>query len=62
MINMAGKNKGHELLGNLRSDKIDGAEVFRSVWKGIYEKRDAVIEMAIYQRHGNWHLIQSSVH
>ncbi|MCV2403166.1 hypothetical protein OFY17_09780 [Marinomonas sp. C2222] len=57
-----GKNKSYEFLATLRSAEIEGAEVFRSVWKGVYEKRDAVIEMAIYQKNGSWHLIQSSVH
>ncbi|MGB0944261.1 MAG: hypothetical protein ACPGUE_17765 [Marinomonas sp.] len=26
--------------------------MFRSVWKGVYERRDAVIEIGIYKKRG----------
>ncbi len=57
-----GPNQGYEFFGTLRSAELDGHEVYRSVWKGIYEKRDAVVEMAVYQKAGEWHVIRSSVH
>lgn len=57
-----GMNRGYEFLGTLRNATFDNLNIFRSVWKGIYEKRDAVIEIGIYQNNGNWHVITSSVH
>jgi hypothetical protein len=38
-----GANKGYDLLVTLRPSRIEGMEVHRTVWKGIYEKRDAII-------------------
>ncbi|MDB4836965.1 hypothetical protein OAH87_00660 [Marinomonas sp.] len=62
-----GMNQGYEFLAQLRSSFIEDSalqdiEVLRFVWKGQYEKRDAVIEVAIYEKNGTWYLIQSSVH
>ncbi len=57
-----GHNVSYELLGTLRSSDFDGHKVFRSVWKGVYEKRDAVIEIGVYKLDGQWYIIQSSVH
>lgn len=62
MHKMNGMHTGYELLGALRNYKIDGLDVFRSVWKGIYENRDAVIEMEIYKKNDVWHIIKSAVH
>jgi hypothetical protein len=57
-----GMNTGYEFLGALRKSRFDGLEIFRFVWKGIYEKRDAVIEFDLYKKSGNWYVIQSAVH
>ena len=57
-----GMNLGYEFLTSLRTQSIDELTVFRSVWKGIYEKRDAVIEIGIYEKEGNWYLIRSAVY
>lgn len=57
-----GMNIGYEFLCTLRSTKLDDLDVFRSVWKGIYEKRDAVIELGIYKNNGDWYVIVSVVH
>lgn len=57
-----GMNTGYEFLGRLRNPTLDGAAVFRSVWKGIYEKRDAVIEMGVYKKNDVWYILHSIVH
>lgn len=56
-----GMNMGYEFLARLRNQQIDNLDIFRFIWKGIYEKRDAIIEIAIYQRNGSWYVIKSSV-
>lgn len=56
-----GANQGYEFLGQLRNSTLDGLDVYRTVWKGIYEKRDAVIEMGVYKKAEQWYVIQSSV-
>lgn len=57
-----GMNLGHEFLSSLRTQTVDGLEVFRYVWKGVYEKRDAVIEIGIYEKSGDWCLARSAVY
>lgn len=57
-----GKNTGYEFLGTLRNSKFDNLDIYRFVWKGVYENRDAVIEMGVYEKNGNWHVIRSVVH
>lgn len=57
-----GKNISYELLGTLRNSTVDDLDIFRSVWKGVYEKRDAVIEIAVYQKNGTWYVIKSAVY
>ncbi len=57
-----GMNSSYELLGQLRNSEFNGLTVYRTVWKGIYEKRDAVIEMGVYQKAGVWHVIKSAVY
>ncbi len=57
-----GMNTGYEFLSTLRHSSIDGLEVFRFVYKGIYEKRDAVIELGIYKKNENWYVLQSAVY
>ncbi len=56
-----GMNMGYEFLCALRNFSFDGLDIFRLVWKGIYEKRDAVIELDVYKKNGNWYVIQSAV-
>jgi len=57
-----GMHTGYELLGTLRNSTVDDLDIYRTVWKGIYEKRDAVIEMGIYKKDGTWYVIKSAVH
>ena len=57
-----GMNTGYMFLSKLRNAKIDGLDVFRTVWKGVYENHDAVIEMEIYKKNGVWYVIKSAVH
>ncbi len=57
-----GMNMGYEFLCTLRNFSFDGLDIFRFVWKGIYEKRDAVIEIDVYKKNGDWYIIQSAVH
>ncbi len=61
MHNDNGMHTGYEFLGTLRNQSVDGLDVYRTVWKGIYEKRDAVVEMGIYKDKGVWHVIRSAV-
>jgi hypothetical protein len=56
-----GMHSGYDYLGNLRNQTIDDKDVYRTVWKGIYEKRDAIIEMGIYKKKGVWYVIRSAV-
>jgi hypothetical protein len=57
-----GMNLGYEFLASLRNQIVKGTSVYRSVWKGVYEKRDAVIELGIYQKEGAWYLMRSAVY
>ena len=55
-------NTGYEFLSALRNASIDGLDVCRFVYKGIYEKRDAVIDFGVYKKNGNWYVIESAVY
>jgi len=57
-----GMNTGYEFLSALRNASIDGLDVCRFVYKGIYEKRDAVIDFGVYKKNGNWYVIESAVY
>lgn len=57
-----GAHTGYEFLGTLRNQRVDDLDVYRTVWKGIYEKRDAVVEMGIYKKNGVWHVLRSAVY
>ena len=57
-----GMSQGYEFLAVLRTPDFKGNVIFRTVWKGIYEKRDAIIEFAIYQKNQQWHVIMSAVY
>lgn len=57
-----GMNQSYEFLGQLRNSQINELEVYRTVWRGVYEKRDAVIEMGVYEKAGVWHVIKSAVY
>ena len=57
-----GLNTGYEFLTALRNTKYDDLDIFSFVWKGIYEKRDAVIELGLYKKNENWYIIQSVVY
>ena len=56
-----GPNQGYEFLGTLRNEVIDELDVHRTVWKGIYEKRDAIVEMGVYKKDDRWHVLRSFV-
>ena len=58
-----GRNLGYEYFGSLkgyRDDYHDGC--FRFVWKGIYEKREALITIGIHHKNGTWYINESRVH
>lgn len=57
-----GMNLGYEFLGSLRNEIVNDASVYKTVWKGVYEKRDAVIEIGIYKKAAVWYVYRSSVH
>ena len=57
-----GMNKGYDFLTSFRNEVIDGNDVYRTIWKGSYEKRDAVIELGLYKKQGAWHVLISAVH
>ena len=57
-----GMNKGYEFLASFRNEIIDNNDVYRTVWKGIYEKRDAVIDFGIYKKQDTWHVLISAVY
>ena len=57
-----GRNVGYEYFGALqgyRDGNHDGC--FRFVWKGIYEKREALITIGIHCKDGTWHANESTV-
>ncbi|PYF84598.1 hypothetical protein DFP75_101636 [Marinomonas alcarazii] len=57
-----GRNVGYEYFGALqgyRNGNHDGC--FRFVWKGIYEKREALITIDIHCKDGTWHANESTV-
>lgn len=57
-----GMNKGYEYLSTLRSASLDGLEIHRFAFKGMYEKRDALIDMGVYNKDGSWYVIKSAVY
>lgn len=57
-----GMNTRYEFLGTLRNADLNGKDIHRSAWKGVYEKRDAIIELGIYEKDGEWYVIKSSVY
>jgi hypothetical protein len=57
-----GLNTGYEFLSTLRNSKVDDLDIYRSVWRGVYEKRDAVIEIGVYKKNNIWHVIKSAVY
>lgn len=57
-----GMNTSYAFLGTLRNATLDGQDVYRSAWKGVYEKRDAIIELGVYEKDGEWHVIKSAVY
>ncbi|TDO98879.1 hypothetical protein [Marinomonas balearica] len=57
-----GMNKGYEFLSSLRKFSHDGLDIHRTVWKGVYEKRDAVIELGVYEKDEEWYVILSAVY
>ncbi|MFG1497998.1 hypothetical protein ABMA57_15305 [Saccharospirillum sp. HFRX-1] len=56
-----GRNQGYEFLSELRNERIDDLDIYRTAWKGIYEKRDALVEIGVYQKDGHWYVIRSAV-
>lgn len=57
-----GMNVGYEYLGSLKGmPQEDSEQSVRFVWKGIYEKREAVIIIGIHKKNDTWFKHQSSV-
>ncbi|GAA0226731.1 hypothetical protein [Marinomonas primoryensis] len=57
-----GMNLGYEYFGALkgyREGDHDGC--FRFVWKGLYEKREALIVIGIHRKDDTWYINESSV-
>jgi len=63
-----GMNVGYEYFGSLKAPREDSTnadghhEGFRFIWKGIYEKREALIVIGIHKKDGTWYLNNASVH
>lgn len=57
-----GRNMGYEYFGVLKGyhdGKNDAC--YRFVWKGIYEKREALITIGIHYKDGTWYVNESTV-
>ncbi len=62
MQNRNGANLSYEYFGMLQGHPIDDAATsLRFVWKGIYEKREALITIGIHCKDKNWYINESSV-
>mgnify|MGYP001238015067 CR=1 FL=1 len=46
----------------LRNFSFDGLAIFRFVWKGIYEKLDALLEIEVCEKNAYWYIIMSLFH
>lgn len=63
-----GLNVGYEYFGSLKAPREDSTsanghyEGFRFIWKGIYEKREALIVIGIHKKDAIWYLNNASVH
>lgn len=57
-----GMNTGYEFLCTMRNARLDNMDIFRFAWKGMYEKRDALIDFGIYKKDGEWYVINSAVY
>tara|TARA_R110002033_G_scaffold165185_3_gene202885 strand:- start:5455 stop:5805 length:351 start_codon:yes stop_codon:yes gene_type:complete len=57
-----GKNMGYEYFGALKGYH-DGKRCayYRFVWKGIYEKREALITIGIHHKDDTWYINESTV-
>jgi hypothetical protein len=56
-----GMNLGYDYLGALKGyldEDHDGC--YRFVWKGLYEKREALIVIGIHRKNGIWYVNESS--
>ena len=57
-----GKNMGYEYFGGLKGYHDSKDDVcYRFVWKGIYEKREALITIGIHCKNDTWYINESSV-
>lgn len=58
-----GKNLSYEYFGSLQGYRDDDHEgCYRFVWKGIYEKREALIIIGIHRKNDTWFVNTSLVH
>lgn len=55
-------NKDYDFLASFRNEEIDGNDVYRTIQKGVYEKRDVVIDLGVYKNQETWHVLISAVH
>jgi hypothetical protein len=60
MVAKNGKIVSCEYFGMLQGCHEDG-DYFRFVWKGIYEKREALITIGIHSKANTWYINESSV-
>ncbi|RBP79157.1 hypothetical protein EBI01_17625 [Marinomonas rhizomae] len=57
-----GKHMGYEYFGTLKGYHNGNYDnCYRFVWKGIYEKREALITIGIHYKDGTWYINESSV-
>tara|TARA_R110001606_G_scaffold396782_1_gene571577 strand:+ start:2847 stop:3197 length:351 start_codon:yes stop_codon:yes gene_type:complete len=57
-----GMNLDYEYFGALQGYRDDSHDnCFRFVWKGIYEKREALIVIGIHHKNDIWYINESSV-
>jgi hypothetical protein len=56
-----GKHVSYEYFGVLEGQRRDCDICLRFVWKGIYEKREALVTIGIHQKGEAWHVHESSV-
>lgn len=57
-----GKYVSREYLGSMKGNDDDHKDSLRFVWKGIYEKQEALIVVGICQIDGNWFAIEGMWH
>lgn len=57
-----GEYKSREYLGSLKGNDTDHKDSLRFVWKGFYEKEEALMVVGICQIDGDWFAIEGMWH